>query len=461
MARKIKGRRKVVAEAKKQIDLLVSRIEGLIKGAESESLFHLVYYFPNIFAELAKERRIYEHYFIYNIKWLRATNGLSLALNRILPKHLPLKHPSMLNIRKLERTFRKNLFLLLDTCHDIGKWLYISENKYVDRITVDDGKPESYYRGKDSSAFQEYVDKVAVDEGYARWLSWFYSKLRENYELINALDAYFQRECRFRLDDIRNASMYLEKLMEGNRVIVPRNEVHKVFTKNIRSGRADRLLKELTFDGSGKDLFKSPLIPLRGGYFLIAKWVFSLGMHFESWVRPAIESEDIYGIYSDFIGRTFEKYVKDNIGPLVDAVRSNVKITKKRYPSIKHGFEIDMIAVKGNFAFLVSCKGGKKELPKLQLSKMWAEFPEKEIRHRIRENKREIKEIWEQYETLTSNKRILEDLGLEGKKIIPLVVYATVQPLSLEKIKNMYEIPWPVSVVTVEELKSIIMNVRE
>ena len=145
----------------------------------------------------------------------------------------------------------------------------------------------------------------------------------------------------------------------------------------------------------------------------------------------------------------------------MEAVRSNVKITKKRYPSIKRGFEIDVIAVKGNFAFLVSCKGGKKELPKLRLSRMWAEFPEKEIRHRIRENKREIKEVWEQYETLTSNKRILEDLGLEGKKIISLVVYATVQPLSLEKIRNMYEIQWPVLVVTVEELKSIIMNVRE
>ena len=205
----------------------------------------------------------------------------------------------------------------------------------------------------------------------------------------------------------------------------------------------------------------SSLIQLRGGYFLIAKWIFSFGMHFESWVRPAIESEEIYGIYSDFIGKTFEKYVKDNIGPLVDAVRSNVKITRKRYLSIKRGFEIDAIAVKGNFAFLVSCKGGKKELPKLRLSRMWAEFPEKEIRHRIRENKREIKEVWEQYETLTSNKRILEDLGLEGKKIISLVVYATVQPLSLEKIRNMYEIQWPVLVVTVEELKSIIMNVRE
>ena len=223
------------------------------------------------------------------------------------------------------------------------------------------------------------MDKVAVDEGYARWLSWFYGKLGECYRLINALDAYFQREYRFRLNDLRNASIYLEKLVETDRVIVPRNEVHQVFTKNIRSGRADRLLKELTFDGSGKDLFRSPLIPLRGGYFLIARWVFSLGMHFESLVRPAIESDEkIRGIYSDFIGKAFEEYVKDGIMPLEDVVRTNIKIARKRYPEIERDFEIDMVAIKGDYAFLISCKGGKKELPKLQLAKMWAEFPERE-----------------------------------------------------------------------------------
>ncbi len=322
----------------------------------------------------------------------------------------------MLNIKKLEKTFERNLFLLLDTCYDIGKWLYILKNRYVDRIIVDNGKPKPYYRGKNSSAFQEYVDWVAVDEGYARWLSWFYTKPGENYKLINALDAYFQRKYRFSLDDIRNASMYLEKLVEINRIIAPGNEVHKVFTKSICSGRADRLLKGLTFDRSGKSLFKSPLIPLRGGYFVIAKWVFSLGMHFESWVRPAIESEEIYGIYSDFIGKTFEKYVKNRIRPLVGAIRSNIKITKEKYPTIKREFEVDIVAAKGNFVFLISCNGGKKELPKLQLSKMWAEFPEKEIRPRIRDNKKEIKEMIELYEVSNpafEKKRILK------KKILP------------------------------------------
>ena len=106
--------------------------------------------------------------------------------------------------------------------------------------------------------------------------------------------------------------------------------------------------------------------------------VFSLGIHFESLIRPAIESEGIYGIYSYFVGKIFEKYVKDNIEPLAD-VRSNIKITREEYSNIKCEFEIDMLAVKGDFAFLISCKGGKKELSKSQPSKMWAEFPEKEI----------------------------------------------------------------------------------
>lgn len=459
MIQKIKGRRRVVAEAERQIDLLISRVEDLIKGAESEYLFYTVYLFPNIFARLAEKRRICEHYFIYDITWLRATNGLSLALNRILPKYLPLKHPSMLSVGKLEKTIERNLPLLLDACYDIGKWLYILGNRHIDRIIVDNGKPKPYHRGKGSSTFQEYVDKVAVDEGYARWLSWFYRKLGENYKLISAIDEYFRQKWRFGLYDVRNASIYLQKLVESGRVIVPRNEVHQVFTKNVRSGRADRLLKELTFNGSGKDLFRSSLIPLRGGYFLIARWVFSLGMHFESWVRLAIESDEkIRGIYSDFIGKAFEEYVKDSIMPLADVVRTNIKITRKRYSEIERDFEIDMLAIKGDYAFLISCKGGKKELPKLQLAKMWAEFPEREIRRRIMENKKEIKEIWEQYKIVMSNKRILEDLDLEGRKIIPSVVYAMVQPLSLESLRKMHGILQPVLVVTIEELKNVIAN---
>lgn len=463
----MKNREKVIAEAKNKINVLVSEIKRLIRGSESEYLFHIVYLFPNLFAALAKQRKINEHYFVYNITWLRATNGVNLALNKLLPKFLPLKPPSMLNIKKFKKTFRNNLLHFLGICYDIGIWSYILENKHVNKIIIEDGKAKPYYHRKESSIFQKYVDKIAVDKGYAHWLSWLYGRLRENYKLINALDKHFRKEYRFTLNDLANASMYLEKLVKDNRIMVPKNEIHRVFSKNIRSARADKLLKELTFDREGKNLNKSPLIPLRRGYFLIARWVFALGMHFETWVRPAIESKGIYGIYSDFIGKAFEEYVKDLIEPLVDSIQLKVKITEQKYPEIKPwlnksnlkkrgDFEIDILAVRGKSVFLISCKGGKKELPKLQISKMWAEFPEIEIRYRIRENKKEVKEIWAIYECITSKKRILKNLVLEGKEIIPVVVYSTVQPLSLQKLRELHNVPSIVKVVTIEELKNLI-----
>ena len=159
--------------------------------------------------------------------------------------------------------------------------------------------------------------------------------MRENYKLINALDKHFRKEYGFALHNLANASTYLEKLVEANRMVVPKNEIHSVFSKNTRSARAEKLLEELTFDREGKNLYMSLLIPLRRGYFLIARWVFTLGTHFETWVRPAIENKGIYRIYSDFIGKAFEEYVKDFIEPLVDSIQLKVKITEQKYPEIK------------------------------------------------------------------------------------------------------------------------------
>lgn len=470
MIYKIESREKVVTEAKNRIDILMSEINRVIKGAESEYLFHIVYLFPNLFATLAKQRQTDEHYFVYNITWLRATNGLTLTLSRILPKFLPLKHLSMLDVTKFEKTFRDNLLSFLNACYDIGIWSYILENKYVDKIIIEDDRVKPYRSEKEASGFQEYVNKAAVSEEFAHWLSWFYGELRSNYRLIEMLDKHLEYKYRFKLNDLVNASMYLEGLAKENRIIIAKNEVHRVFTENIRSSRAEKLLKELTFD-KGKDLYRSPLIPLKRGYFLVAKWIFSFGMHFDAWIRPVIERKKIYGRYSDSIGKSFEKYVKSLIEPLVDTVQSNIIITEQKYPKIKYWlnkfhpkkkgrFEIDIVAVKGGLAFLISCKGGKKELPKLQISKMWGEFPEREIEDRIKDNRKDIEEIWIEHECITSNDRIIKDLGLDGTETVPVIVFSTVQPLSLDKLKAFYNIPSNERIVTVEELRDMIIDYK-
>lgn len=87
---------------------------------------------------------------------------------------------------------------------------------------------------------------------------------------------------------------------------------------------------------------------------------------------------------------------------------------------------------------------------------MWAEFPEKEILDRVEDNKKEIKEIDIECKCIASSRKILKDFDIEGKEILPLVIYSTVQPLSLPKLRELYKVPSNVMVVTLSELKELL-----
>lgn len=382
----------------------------------------------------------------------------------MLPKFLPLKHPNRLDLEKLRKTFDNNYLLFVDTCYNIGIWDCCFKNKYVDKIVVEDGKARPYPPDR-SHLFQEYVDKASVGGDKAYWWKWFFRELVGNERIVQALNNHCEREYGFGFYDLVNASLYFEDIVKSNTSIVRKNEIRVMFTKNIRSYKADRLLRALTFD-VGKDLYKSPLIPLKGGYFLIAKWVFSLGMHFDSWLKPIIEDTNISGMYFDFAGKIFEEYVEKKIEPVVDTVRRNITITERKYPEIKPyldemskegKFEIDIIATRGKFAFIVSCKGGKKELPKLRISSMWGEFSEREILNRIQDNKKNMWEILTECNYIASNSKISEDLGTQGKELVPIVIYSTVQPLSFSELRKYYNAP-NVVVSTPNELVEFIKN---
>jgi len=73
----------------------------------------------------------------------------------------------------------------------------------------------------------------------------------------------------FNLNDLAGTSEYLAQLYkrlkeEKQLPIIYKNKLHEVFSKNIRSARSSKLLNALIF-GKGKDLMRSPLIPLEGG----------------------------------------------------------------------------------------------------------------------------------------------------------------------------------------------------
>ena len=493
MANIIIGRKNVIKIANEHINKLISRIEEIIRGSEQEYLLHLVCLYPELFAELAKKIVENGDKYTYNITWLRAATGFTLALNRILPEHLPLKHISTLNVKKFEKTtanLEEYLKLILIS-HTIGTWQYILENKYINKIKIEIEKiigetveiPRTYYTAEKESLYRRYmieVFKFYRTEEYKMWFNIIYREKFRDSDLIKFIDNYLFENYGFYLDDLVGALLYLEHLTEQKQPYFDRNKIHEVFTKNIRSGRAEKLLKALTFD-KDKDLQKSPLIPVKGGYYLIAGWVFKLRMHIYSWIHRILEQKQNYSKFAEHAGRLFEEYVKKQIEGLVDEIRLNVSIRECEYPEIrqwldemgkKGEFEIDIFAIKGDTAFIISCKGGRKELPRLMVSKMWGEIPEKDIQNRIEKNKKDIKELRLICACIMSSDSILRSLGISGKKVEPLVVYPLVQPLSVpelravelgnvhQKLSTELETLTDPKIVTVGELESIIKKVR-
>ena len=460
------GRERVIRIAEKQIKKMTSELKEIIKGAKSEYLFHMVSLYPNIFSSLAKNAIKEEQArkeWTCNKNWLRATTGLTLALNAILPDFIPLKPHSKLSIKKLERTFEKDYLRFVSIFYDIGPWKYFLENKKIDKIVKEGRTGYTYYSEDKVQIFGKYVDKLFASEDYLLWFDIVHKNLPNDIKetISEKLKAYG-----FGLEELIPASLYLERIVKENKLFVPKNEIHAVFTKNIRHGKADRLVKALTFE-KGKDLYKAPLIPAKGGY-IIAGWILSpLNMLFDSWIRPILEYN--YSKFANFVGRLFEEYVRNKIKNKVDIVKPNVVISEHEYPEIKpwlvklgkrEKFEIDLLAIKGPFALIISCKGGKKELPKQIISRLMAEIPERDILDRIDKNKKETREIEMECDCISSNKTLLNDFGLIGKEIIPVVVYAFPQPLCLPEMREIYNFKSSVKILTFSELEKILDDLK-
>jgi len=122
------------------------------------------------------------------------------------------------------------------------------------------------------------------------------------------------------------------------------------------------LLKALII-GKGKDLTKSPLIPVEGGDLLIADWVFELRLHFDAWIKLAMEEEPrIWDMYANIAGREFEEYVASKVSESDYKVFRNVIISEKEFPRVseylqrlrkKEFFELDIVVIAGDKMYVV------------------------------------------------------------------------------------------------------------
>lgn len=451
MVKIIEDRENIVNEGHKNISHLIYKLEDIIIGSEQEYLFHIVNVYPNIFTRLAQDTNFPQ---TYKIDWLRATTGLTIALNNILPKHLPLKHPNTYNIKKMEDTFKKDYFKFVMIVWRIGQWQYFLENGYVDKIKISEKGPKTFYSEDTAQAFEKYAAKVfnfSQTNEYQQWQKLVYKNLPR--DVIN--DS-LMKEYGFTLEDLGEATQYLEDLVNKNQVYIHGNQLHAAFTKNMRSGRADNLFNFLKF-GEGRDLRKSPLIPVKGGEFLIAQWICELRLLFDAWVRPLIEQN--YSMLVDFVGPHFEKQLEDEISKHAE-VKPNKIISEDEFEiqsclrEMKKAqkFEIDLVAVKGEYAFLISCKGGRKDLPRLFISMLWGEIPEKDICSRININKKDCKEMDSIYKCVSSSAEIKEHLGIEDKVIIPIAVYSSPQPLGLPEIGKITNTSFKTQILTFGEL---------
>ncbi len=222
------------------------------------------------------------------------------------------------------------------------------------------------------------------------------------------------------------------------------------------------MLNALIFD-KGKDLMKSPLIPLEGGDLLIAGWVFELHLHFDAWIKLTMEEEPrLWDMYANIAGREFEKYVASRVGELGYKVFRNVVVSEEEFPQIseclqrlgkKGSFELDIVVIAGNKMYVISCKGGKKEIPKLYKSKYWVFPSEKEVIDRLNENIKEAREIIEEARCLRRHRDVAAKLfSADAKEVVPVLVYAFPQPLAVDEFKTESGLPEDITIATLRQL---------
>ena len=148
-----------------------------------------------------------------------------------------------------------------------------------------------------------------------------------------------------------------------------------------------------------------------------------------------------------------------------------VIISESKFPEIREclkrlkkerQFEIDIVAVTDNSIYLISCKGGKKEIPKAYISRYWLFPTEKEIIRRIDENLHEVDEIVEETSCLEKHKAVVRQLfGVTAERITPVIVYAQIQPLAISEFRRKFNVPDDLIIATPSSLPQLLnYNIR-
>ena len=446
-------------EANKKISKLSSEIATLISGKESEFFYIVPNFYLDAFEGLSRNGQSATDIRKRDPTWWRGTNSFIGALETILPDLIPLKTFREMNVDDVKEIFENHVFeRTFQRLLKLGNWIHVKQDVNVRCIQTQDDAAQPCTKNYTPS-YQDYVSKVSSSDEGTRVLDNLYSKLFADGHLWSKINSSLKSIYGFSIDNLAGASEFLRWVVQNGVIhIYPSNEIRKIFQKNVKNKEADNLFKHLIFE-KGKSLRTSPMVPVVRGQLLVLPWILSLGSVFDEPLRTAMKQNNLAGEIGNFMGKVaFENYVAEKVQGIGFTPQRKIEIKVSKYPGIAStlgmntGFELDLLVPANGKGYVISCKGGKKELPRLSYDQQWAEYPEHDIKIRINENKEHLEEISKIAGCFRSNKNLAQDYGVDGLDITPVVVYASIQPLSIDRIRHEEGVNCDALVRTTDEL---------
>ena len=447
-------------EANKKIGKLRSEIATLISGKGSEFFYIVPNFYLGLFEGLSRNGQSASDVIVKrDPKWWRGTNSFIGALETILPDLIPLKMFREMQADGVKEIFGNHVFEhTFQRLLELGNWIHVKQDTNVRCIRTQDDAAQPCTENYTPS-YQDYVSKVSSSDEGTRVLDNLYLKLFADAPLRSKINSSLKSIYGFSIENLAGASEFLRWVVQNGVIhIYPSSEIRKIFQKNIKNKEADNLFEHLIF-GKGKSLRTSPMVPVVRGQLLVLPWILNLGSVFDEILRTAMKQNNLAGEIGNFMGKVaFENYVAEKVQGIGFTPQRNIEIKVSKYPGIatalgkNTGFELDLLVPANGKGYVISCKGGKKELPRLSYDQQWAEYPEHDIKIRIDENKEHLEEISRIAGCFRSGKNLAQDYGVDGLDITPVVVYASIQPLSIDRIRREEGVDCDALIRTTDEL---------
>jgi hypothetical protein len=447
-------------EANKKISKLSSEIATLIFGKESEFFYIVPNFYLGAFEGLSRNGQSATGIIVKrHSTWWRGTNSFIGALETILPDLIPLKTFREMNVDSVKEIFENHVFeQTFQRLLKLGNWIHVKQDVNVRCIQTQDDAAQPCTKNYTPS-YQDYVSKVSSSDEGTRVLDTLYSKLFADASLRSKINSSLKSIYGFSIDNLAGALDFLRGVVQNGVIhIYPSNEIRKIFQKNVRNKEADNLFEHLIFK-KGKSLRTSPMVPVVRGQLLVLPWILNLESVFDEILKTAMNQTNLAGEIGNFMGKVaFENYVAEKVQGIGFTPQRNIRIKVSKYPGIARAlgknteFELDLLVPANGKGYVISCKGGKKELPRLSYDQQWAEYPENDIKIRIEENKEYLDEVSNRAECFRSDTNLAKDYGVYGLEIIPVVVYASIQPLSIDGIRQEEGVNCDAIIRTTDEL---------